>query len=405
MPGNYRGFLAGVTTGVEMTENVHGSGSLGRNRRTVGVVSTYPPTTCGLATFTASLVRYLRASPGAPAVRVVQVTDTPIPTTAPEIAAQLVTGRPGAAIRAARALEGVDVTIVQHEYGIYGGPCGEEVLDLLGALRSPAVVVAHTVLAEPTPRQRTVLAQVAAAADVVVVMTGVARKRLVERYGVDPAKTTVVPHGAVVEPGGRVPLTGGQPRLLTWGLLGPGKGIEWAIDALAMLRDVRPAPQYVVAGLTHPKVREVDGEGYRAALHRRAAERGIGDRVAFDGRYRRPKALLRLVRDADVVVLPYESTEQVTSGVLVDAVACGRPVVATAFPHAVELLGGGAGIVVPHRDPAALASALRRVLTEPGLAARLAREAARIAPSLSWPAVAERYLELGDRLRARQQVA
>jgi glycosyltransferase involved in cell wall biosynthesis len=386
-----------------MVKNLHlPAGRIRGGGASVGVVSTYPPTTCGLATFTASLVRHLRASPAAPAVGVIQVSDTPLATASPDVVGHFVSRTPGAASRAARALEGTDFTILQHEYGIYGGPCGEEVLDLLAAISAPTVVVTHTVLSDPSPRQRAVLSAVAAAADVVVSMTGVARERLVDRYDVDPAKVIVIPHGAIVEAHGRVPLSSGRPRLLTWGLLGPGKGIEWTIDALALLPDLAPRPRYLVAGQTHPRVREHAGEAYRESLKERAAALGVGDIVAFDGRYRPHDSLLRLIRGADVVVLPYESTEQVTSGVLVDAIASGRPVVATAFPHAAELLESGAGLVVPHRDPEALAAALRTLLTEPGAISRMAREAARIAPSLAWGAVAERYLALGDRLRTRR---
>lgn len=371
-------------------------------RYSVGIVSTYPPTACGLATFTASLVRHLQQSPRSPAVGVLRVTDTPLPQSPPEVVGQLLTGRRGAVQQAALSLDGADLVIVQHEYGIFGGDCGADVLDLLAALRAPTVVVTHTVLSRPTARQQAVLASVAAAADVVVAMSGVARQRLVECYGADPAKTLVVPHGAVIDTSGPAPLSGGRPTLLSWGLLGPGKGIEWALDALAGLADLQPRPRYIVAGQTHPKVRERDGEGYRRALLRQVAELGLSGSVVFDGRYYPPSALLGMIREADVVVLPYESTEQVTSGVLVDALACGRPVVATAFPHAVELLSGGAGLVVEHREPRALAAALRRVLTEPGLAQRLAVEATRVAARFAWPTVAEQYLALGDRLAARR---
>ena len=97
-------------------------------------------------------------------------------------------------------------------------------------------------------------------------------------------------------------------------------------------------------------------------------------------------------------MLPYDSRDQVTSGVLVDAIAAGRPVVATAFPHAVELLSSGAGIVVPHGDAAAIARRVRRVLTEPGLAAAMACEAARLAPTLGWRAVADEYASLAERI-------
>jgi glycosyltransferase involved in cell wall biosynthesis len=186
--------------------------------------------------------------------------------------------------------------------------------------------------------------------------------------------------------------------LLTWGLLGPGKGIEWAIDAMAELGDLDPRPEYVVAGTTHPKVRERHGEAYRHMLADRAASSTVD--IRFDDTYRDLMSLTQLIQSADLVVLPYDSREQVTSGVLVDAIAAGRPVVSTAFPHAVELLGSGAGIVVPQRDPAALADAIRSVLTDPSLASSMEAEARRLAPGLAWSAVAGQYAELADRVVA-----
>ncbi len=187
---------------------------------------------------------------------------------------------------------------------------------------------------------------------------------------------------------------------MTWGLLGPGKGIEWAIDAFAELDDLDPAPTYVIAGATHPKVREVDGESYRAMLMERAERSGAGSRISFDDSYRDLESLTGLIRSANLVVLPYDSADQVTSGVLVDAVAAGRPVVSTAFPHAVELLASGAGIVVPQRDPQALAEAISSVLANPARARAMAAEARRLAPDLSWSAVAARYDALGGTLIA-----
>ena len=185
---------------------------------------------------------------------------------------------------------------------------------------------------------------------------------------------------------------------MTWGLLGPGKGIEWAIDAMATMSDVRPRPSYVVAGATHPKVLARDGETYRRMLIGRCWNSGVAPWVSFDDSYRDLASLTRLISSADLVVLPYDSEDQVTSGVLVDAVAGGRPVVATAFPHAVELLASGAGIVVPQRDAAALApTSSAASSTDPDLAESMAAEARRLAPELSWPAVAGRYDDLADR--------
>lgn len=198
------------------------------------------------------------------------------------------------------------------------------------------------------------------------------------------------------------PARGARPLILTWGLIGPGKGIEWAIDAVATLRDLVPRPRYVVAGRTHPKVLANSGDAYRRSLERRVRERHAGSMVEFDNSYRSLDSLEQLIASADVVILPYDSREQATSGVLVDAVAAGRPVVATAFPHAVELLSSGAGLIVDQGDVAAMAFALRRILTEPATAAAMRAEAARLAPTLSWDAVALRYRGLIDSLVDRE---
>jgi len=360
--------------------------------RSIGLLGTYPPTQCGIASFAHSLVRNLDNAGTGITVGVVRVMDAP-GAPVPRMVGSLRTDVSGTELAAADALNTFDVAIVQHEYGIYGGADGDQLLAVLEHLRVPVVVVAHTVLARPTPRQATVLAQIVAASDAVVVMTDAARDRLVALYAADPDRVSVIRHGATVRVGGER-LVKRSPLVLTWGLLGPGKGIEWAIDALPRLRRLSPRPSYVVAGQTHPRVREHQGEAYRHMLQQRATDAGVADMVRFEDSYVDEGVLGRLIGRADVVVLPYDSTEQVTSGVLVEAVAAGKPVVATAFPHAVELLSSGAGVVVPHRDGQALGQALYRVLTEPGQALRMRAQAARIAPGLDWPSVADQYLAL-----------
>jgi polysaccharide biosynthesis protein PslF len=384
------------TTAAHHSVPLHRVGQAVPRPATIGMLSTYPPTQCGLATFSAALIQHLHLSPGA--VGVVRVVDELEPDSGPDVVAQLVNGSPDSAIAAVGHLNGFDAVIVQHEYGIYGGLDGEDVLDVVDALTVPTIVVLHTVLQDPTARQRHILLRLLAAAAVVVTMTETASRRLVARYGADPAKLAVIPHGAF-DHGPIVPVErSDRPLILTWGLIGPGKGIEWAIDAVAGLRDLKP--RYLVIGRTHPKVVQRDGEAYREGLAHRARVRGVQDLVELDGRYLGVDELAQLVQRADVVLLPYDSREQVTSGVLIEAVAAGRPVVSTAFPHAIELLADQTGIVVPQRDPAALAAALRRVLSEPGLADGLAGQAARKAPELLWGAVAGRYRTIATALVA-----
>ena len=365
------------------------------------LLSTYPPTQCGLATFAEALVAHL-PQPG-DQVAVVRVLDEPAPRPASEVVHDLVAGSAASAAAAADVLNSFDVVIVQHEYGIYGGPDGQDVVSLLEALYVPTIVVLHTVLAYPSPRQRAILDGVIAGVDAVVTMTKTARSRLLDCYGTPPEKVLVIPHGAADNRvTASVPGFASRSTVLTWGLLGPGKGIEHAIDAMAMLRGRGLHADYQVAGQTHPRVLDRDGEAYRQALMARARDRDVADRVHFDARFLPAAALGQLIGGADVVLLPYDSLEQVTSGVLIEAVAAGKPVVSTCFPHAVELLGGGAGLLVGRQDPAGIAHALQRMLTEPGLSARMSRCSADLAPHLLWPAVARSYRELASSLTVQR---
>jgi hypothetical protein len=355
--------------------------------KSIALLSTYPPTQCGLATFTAALYDHLSNSLAD--VSVVRVLNDQIGhPSRPEVVAQLVTASRTSVASAIAKLNTFDAVIIQHEYGIYGGTDGVDVLDYVGALTVPLIVVMHTVLTEPTPLRRRILVELAGAAQLVVTMTETARTRLINGYGIDADHVVVIPHGAIDH---------------RWGLLGPGKGIEWAIDAMPALRHLNP--RYLVVGKTHPKVLERDGQRYRNSLIARAQRLGVSDLVEITDKYLELSELAELVTCADVVLLPYDSPDQVTSGVLIEAVAAARPVVATAFPHATELLTSGSGLTVPRRDPQAIAKALDRILSDKLFAAGLAAHAATQAPALRWDAVASRYHEVLTELVAERRVA
>lgn len=368
----------------------------------MALVSTYPPTACGLATFAAALADGLD-SVGVRDIGVVRSMVDREQTDNARVVAHLRTGSPASRSVAVGRLNQYDCTLVQHEYGIYGGQDGEEVLSLLRHVERPTITTLHTVPLKPTPNQRKVLEEVVDLSSSAVTMTGAARQRLVDLYDVDASKVNIIAHGATVPhtlalPKSRVPM------FLTWGLLGPGKGIEWVIDALAVLNRLGVNAHYVIAGRTHPKVLEHSGESYRNMLAARAARQGVGSMVSFDSSYRTLPSLLELVARATCVVLPYDSDDQITSGVLVDAVAAGRPVIATRFPHAVELLSKGAGAVVPHRDVDALACEMHRIATCPDHTEHMARAAADLAPLHTWSRIAGEYLALATTLTSMHRV-
>ena len=358
-----------------------------------GVVGTYAPTRCRVARFSAGLSEGLRALGSD--VDIVRITDEH--TSAATTGTELVNGSAASIAACAASLNRGDVAVIAHRHGIFGGTHGDEVLSLIDALTVPSVAVVHDVLQSPKPHQRWVLERIAAMVDRIVVMSECARDRLCRDYGLERRKVVMIPHGGTVFSGPR-PKRPSRPTILTWGMLGRGKGIERVIDVMESLQTVAGRPRYVVVGPTNPDEAAAHGDAYREARVEQARSKGLEDSVFFDARSHNRASLSALIQSASVVVLPYDSTDQVVSSILVEAIANGRPVVATSFPHAVELLSGGAGILVDHDDSAAMAAALRQILTQPRVAGAMAAEARKLASGMAWSTIAGAYVDLAKRL-------
>lgn len=371
---------------------------------TVGMVGTYPPTRCGIATFTQSLDQELRRMPRTD-TRVIQLLEPhePLPIArigdgapAPQ---PLVNGDPASLQQAARRLNReCDAVIAQHEFGIYGGSDGAEILQLLSQLSIPIVLVLHTVLDDPSANQRAVIEQASAMAHNVVVMGENAENVLLSRYTIDSRRVRRIPHGVFT-----VPRIGAERHaesgltMLTWGLLGPGKGIEWVIMAMALLQSDADVLRYRVLGQTHPKVLEREGEEYRRMLRRLSRDLGVADRVDFVDEYLARDELAHEIAEADLVVLPYDSRVQATSGVLVEALSARVPVIATRFPYAREMIPHGQGWLVPHQDPRGLADAVEQAMRASRQPARAPWPSRVRGVSTDWADVAEMYRRLVDR--------
>ncbi len=365
----------------------------GPNR--LGIVSTYPPTRCGIARYTAALVTHLGDAAPDLDVDVVRIIDDAPPVSGLGQVGMEFDPNSAVSVRAAaRHLNRCDLVIIQHEYGIFGGDDGESVLDLADQLGTPLVTVAHTVVSSPSDRQRHILTELHERSNLVV-LSEAARSALAASYDIPRSEVVVIPHGSLWAP---APARSGPRReLVTWGLLGPGKGLEMSIEAMALLRDIEPGLRYRIVGRTHPVVARRSGSAYRRRLEEIVGSLKLDDMVEFVDRYLDDDDLYRLVASSDLVVAPYETVEQVTSGVLVDAVAAGRPVVATRFPHAVEMLEGGAGLVVDH-DASALAAGLRALIEDDHAYQRAVETAATRSSEVSWKSGAQRYADLARSL-------
>jgi len=366
------------------------------------IVSTFPPRACGVGAFAADLRGALLGAGTREAADLVAVVHEPSSPQRRGVLATIAQSVRGDYVRTARMLGrlDVDVVLLQHEYGIFGGRDGEYVLSFARELAQPLVVTLHTVLSEPTPHQAEVLTELCSEAELVIVMTHTALRLLVDSGACPEEKVRVVPHGAPArliaraasaraDTSRRGADSGEGFRLSTFGLISSGKGIETVIEALPAIVERYPDLVYTIAGRTHPDVERREGERYRLMLEQRAFELGLGTHVVFDDRFLSVDELSLLLGQTDVFLTPYASREQIASGALTFALAAGCAVVSTPYWYAKDMLASGAGHLVPFHDPAAIAAAVCDYLDHPAALAAAQAEARRVGTTLAWPAVAE----------------
>jgi len=372
--------------------------------KTVAMVSTYPPRQCGVATFAADLSAAMAEELGEGGdVFVLAMSDNAQGYRYPERVRFEVRANVPRDYRLAADflnINEVQAVVLQHEFGIFGGPAGSNVLRLLRALRMPIVTTLHTVLTEPEAEQRTVTNELARLSDRLVVMARRAVDMLEDVYGVDRAKVVYIPHGIpdmpFVDPNFYKDELGlaGKQVILTFGLISPGKGIEYMIRAMAEVVKRHPDAVYVVLGATHPNIRASKGEEYRQSLHRLVSELGLKQHVIFQNRFVTFDELCRYLGAADICVTPYLAEQQITSGVLTYALGAGKAVVSTPYWYAQEMLAEGRGRLVPFRDSDALASEVVWLLDNETERHAMRKRAYQFCRGMVWSEVARQYLQL-----------
>ena len=262
----------------------------------------------------------------------------------------------------------------------------------------------HTVLRHPTPHQREVLSELASISQASVVMSRSAANLLIQEYDADPERLHVIPHGvptvALVESNAVKPSLGLAERnvILSFGLVGPGKGYELAIEALPAIVAKHPSVLYVILGATHPELIRREGEAYRNSLIALVDRLSMADHVLFVDRFVAMPELTRWLQAADVFVTPYPNLGQIVSGTMSYAMGAGRAIVSTPYTYAKELLAGGRGLLVPSGSAAKLAAAIGSLFADPELRARIGGRAFEYSRRMLWPAVGAEYRELFARL-------
>jgi glycosyltransferase involved in cell wall biosynthesis len=373
----------------------------------IAIVGNYLPRRCGIATFTTDLCDAIHAEYGTTELLALPVNDTEegyaYP---PRVRFELSEDNLASYRQAADFLNfsNIDLVCLQHEYGIFGGLAGGHILELLRRLRMPFATTLHTVLREPNPDQRRVMAEIATLSDRLIVMSQQSATILQEVFQVPTEKIDLIPHGIPDLPFTDPSFykdgfgTEGKEVLLTFGLLSPNKGIENVIKALPQILERHSNVVYMVSGVTHPHILRREGDRYRQSLQSLAKGLGVEASVIFRNRFVSPQEMVELIGAADIYITPYKHKAQVVSGTLAYALSAGKAIISTPYLHAMELLDEERGALVPFDDPEAIAAKTVELLDNRTARHAMRKRAYLYARDMVWSRVAQKYMKSFERI-------
>ncbi len=370
----------------------------------VGYIGTYVPRECGIATFTADVVKSVHAYPfvGEPYVAAMVKPDEDLSRYCYPVRFFARETSFGDHIRMATFFNEMPVAVVnlQHEFGIFGGRDGEFICATADLLRKPLVTTLHTIMPNPKPNFREITRHLVARSARVIVMNPLALGLLERDYNLDTRKVVLIHHGAPDVPFGKREEAkrelglSGRFVISTFGLISRGKGLEYAIQALPPVVERHPEVLYLILGETHPNVRRHEGESYREELQALVRDLGLEKHVQFVNRYLTKAELIRYLQATDIYLTPYLNPNQIVSGTLAYAMACGKVIVSTPYLYAKALCAEGRGILVNFRDPQSIADALLLLLDNPDLRMKMEWNAYAYGRQMTWQAVGKQYAKL-----------
>ncbi len=370
-------------------------------------LGTYPPKQCGIATFSMDLRNSLLYNGNE--VEVMAISDSSYQYDYPdEVVFNLKQNQKQSYIQAANYLNKspVDLIIIQHEYGIYGGMDGEYVMELVRLLRKPFILISHTVLPRPSKRQKSVLNYLCSRASAIVCMTKRSGDLLSDLYEAPSELIQVIPHGVpefkeeAQDSLKKKHGLQGRDVISTFGLLGPGKGLEIGIQAMVQVAEEHPSSTYLILGQTHPMLKKREGEKYRNMLEDMVDKLNLQHNVIFINKFLSDEELGEYLYMSDIYLSPYPNKDQAVSGTMAFAIGCGRAIVSTSYAYAQEFLSGGRGLLAKEATPEELADLIRMVLANPELKQNLQNKTRALGQDWPWPRIGGQYTKLFKQLIA-----
>ncbi len=368
----------------------------------VCILSTYYPAKCGIAEYASELAQSLQSR--GVEVHVIAVDQGIEKLTYPNIVSFVIRrDEIKDYLEAAEHINDmdIDVLIIQHEYGIFGGECGSYLIDLMKRVRVPIITTLHTVVPPPNDYMRSITERILRLSALITIMSRSSLRILRKYYNAyEGDKIYIVPHGVkTIYVGRRDEIRkelgiNNNFVMLTIGLLGPNKGVKFAISALPKIAKHVDNVLYLVVGETHPKLRMMRGDIHREKLMKLSYKLNVEERVIFINKFLTKEDYVKYIIASDVVVLPYIDEMQVSSGTLSYALSYGKAIVATPFIYAREMLSNGRGILCKFKDPNSIAEAIIKLAKNPKLKAQIEYNALKYGLRLRWDVVSDQLLKL-----------
>lgn len=368
------------------------------NTLNIAFLSTFPPRECGIATFTQDLIEAIDAE-GTVNTSVIAINNFTKRDYSDKVLYQINQNNQKDYKELAQKLNrsNIDLLVIEHEYGIYGGDHGDYLLDLLNNIQIPVITTLHTILREPNDKQKLIIKTLGEKSTKIVTMAKNTSELLKTIYEVPANKIEIIHHGVPIK---IVPTRrflkkefGYQDKQIisTFGLLSPGKGIEYAIEAISKLAAVHSNILYLILGQTHP---EVKSQIYRENLEALVTKHHLGENVKFVNKYLTKDEIIQYLQMSDIYMTPYLSRDQAVSGTLAYAVGYGRAIVSTPYLYATEMLADKRGMLAEFEDSDSLFSCLDYILKNPDQKTKMEENTIDLGKTMYWPIVAKNYTDV-----------